>query len=178
MTAAERPTSGRTAHFPTSGGMTRYGAVASDLRQAAGILRARASRSDVDILPQVSDIDLAAAVVAADAWMWLLRTDTFERAGQHGPAAVAALAAAVARAAGHRMYITGTILDDIPVDTHPDSLDAADSYRAWAGDNTPDPGAVLRRTAADLSAGAGGEMTGQERRLTGFAALLEATADI
>jgi hypothetical protein len=155
---------------------TRYGAAATGVADAVNVLRARAWRDGVT-LAEASPVDLAAAVIGADAWMWLHHTDTLERPATHGRAAVASLAAILARAAGHRTYVTGDVFDDLPVDVRPDAAGMVDAYWAWLADHLG-PGAVdavFRRAAADLAAGAGDATTTDEHTVTAFAALLDAT---
>lgn len=167
----------RPAHFPLIIGeasCTRYGADATDPNRAGSVLRARAAAGGVSV-QAAGPLDLAAATVAADAWLWLCGTDTFDHPAAHGQAALTALAAILSRAAGHRRYITGVLFDVERVDLHPESFDAVESYLRWAEQHTGEGAGVLRRAAADLSAGFDLERTRTERRLSAFASLLDVT---
>jgi hypothetical protein len=169
--------SSQTATFPLDGDTphTRYGAGAGDLASAAGVLRARATAGGVTLL-DTSEVDLAAAVIAADAWLWTLNTGDLRHPATHGPGAVAVLAAALARAAGHRRYITGTVLDDVTPAVSGEAVELIDSYRRWATSQVgaPSGSAVLRRAAADLSAGHGIARAGRELELVRLASLIDA----
>lgn len=184
-------------HFPLEGDppATRYGAPAQDLIQAAGVLRARTAKMSKGEVSTAEECDLAAAVIAADAWMWLLKADSLNRASQHGPAAVAALAAALSRAAGHKSpqkaekhdgvaasHPNGEeqdvqhMLADAEALLDPEALAAAESYYIWASSMCNAPHEAIMRAAADLSAGSGQELTREERRLAQFAELLNIAA--
>jgi hypothetical protein len=158
--------------------VTRFGATATDLHRAAGTLRAWAGRSGVELC-ETSDIDLAAAVVAADAWLWVLRSTSFTRAATHGPGAVAALAATLARAAGHRLYVVGETLEDVSPMVDPDAIELCEHYRRWAGAQLGAERAagVLRRAGADLAAGRDQARAGRELDLARLGALLDVSAD-
>lgn len=156
--------------------VTRYGADAGDVGRAAAVLRARAAAGGLT-LADADTADLAASVIAADAWLWLCKTDSFDHPAAYGPAAVAALAAILARAGGHRRYLTGEAFGVMEVDLEPESIDAAESYRSWADTVCGQPEATLRRAAADLAAGAEDALTRQEMRLAAFASLLDVTGN-
>lgn len=155
--------------------VTRFGASAEDVAGAAAVLRARASANSVT-LTDATQVDLAAAVIAADAWSFVTGAADLRRPATHGPGAVAALAGALARAAGHRRYVTGTILDEVPGDLHSDTISLIDGYRSWlTGTLGPQAvGGVLRRAAADLALADGVARAGRELDLVVFAATLDA----
>lgn len=177
--AARLSPRGATAAFPIPdrGGqpITRFGAVAQDVPGAAAVLRARAAANGVT-LTAATPVDLAAAVVAADAWVFVTGAHDLRRPAVHGPGAVAALAGALARAAGHRRYVTGAVLDEVPGDVESDTITLIDAYRTWVcallGQDAV--GATLRRAAADLSLAYGVARAGRELDLVVFAATLDA----
>jgi hypothetical protein len=154
---------------------TRFGAPADDVSAGAAVLRARASANGVALI-ETTAVDLAAAVVATDAWQWVTGAADLRRPATHGPGAVAVLAAALARAAGHRHYVTGAVLDDVTADIDADAVALIDAYRLWIreqlGSEQEEP--VLRRAAADLAAGHHAARAGRELGLAGLAALVDA----
>lgn len=153
---------------------TRYGASADSVVAAAAVLRARTVSNRVE-LAGAGDADLAAAAIGADAWMWITGAEDLNRPAQYGPGAVAVLAAILARAGGHRRYVTGEVLDDVTPLVSPDAVELVEAYRDWVGGQlggvacTP----VLLRAAADLSAGRRDARAGVELDLVRMAALFE-----
>lgn len=146
---------------------TKYGADWGNPRQAANVLRARATRFGL-VVGDVSDVDAAAAALGAEAWMRAVGADSLDVPGRHGDSATRALAAILQRAAG---------CGDLgPVDTV--AADADDSHLAAAADwvrqlelwGTPVTGVYLR-VAYDLAAG------GDDPRLASMAAALSAVAE-
>jgi hypothetical protein len=130
--------------------VTRYGAPRGDVRTAAAILRAKAARHGVT-LTAVSDIDLAAAVVAADGWCAAYRTVSLDRPGMPGSAAARALARILLRAAGQGVPAEPPPVID-PADD-PDHLELATTGLHWAGRTSGVTPAeeVLLRAATDLA---------------------------
>jgi hypothetical protein len=143
--------------------LTRYGSTFDTPERAAAVLRALASRFGAD-LTSVSEVDLVAAAIAADAWMLVLDAGALGDPAVLDVAAREAFANLLLRAAGVRSDD-----DDAPPAHWPPSLDprhlvAVDCYRDWAVEVLGDDAeAALRRAAADLTV---------PGRLGGLAALL------
>lgn len=78
--------------------VTAYGAALGDPAQAAGVLRARAAAAGIGLAP-ASQVDMAAAVLGAHAWAVV--TGRERLSGSMPAPLAAALAACLARAAGH-----------------------------------------------------------------------------
>lgn len=129
---------------------TRFGATSDVLQRSAGVLRARASRAGLELRP-ASTVDLAAAVVAVDSWMAVLRTPTLDQPARHGRAAVRALAAALSRSAGHG----GPVEPVEPCGATDDLLDLAAGHARWAAAilGVESAAEALRRSASDLYVG-------------------------
>lgn len=148
---------------------TRFGSTWDSLDRAVSALRARASAAGVD-LESASPVDRAAAVIAADAWMRVHDTDTLETPIRFGRAAVAALAAILARAAGQATnHAAAAWPAGSDAGVH---VEAVEFYWQWADVNTPDPGEVLARASADLAA------AGAASAVASVAALLATHAEI
>jgi hypothetical protein len=132
------------------------------------VLRAKASAVGL-ALHEVSDVDLAAAAIAADAWMLVTHATSLERPAAQGAAAVRALTAVLSRAAGDAF--------DEPDETVEASLDpalvsAADGYALWASSQLGEDGPeALRRAASDLA------HAGPTGPLAAFSELLAISAD-
>lgn len=150
-------------------GQTRWGSVASSLPRAASALRARASSAGME-LRDATDVDLAAAVIAAEAWATTLNATSFQVPAQYGQEAVVVLSAILSRAAGH----AGTSEEILPeiCSMDPDLLEAAAGHARWAslilGDDAPE---ALRRAASDLSS------AGPYSRFAAYGELLDLTAE-
>lgn len=137
---------------------TRFGAPLDSPAHSAATLRAAAARYGLHLGP-AGTADLAAAVVAADAWLLVTGAPTFGAAASCGPGAAGSLAAVFARAAGQP--VTGVVVaSDLGV--APTALiagleESARSWLAWV-DEVVGPAAtgdVLRRAAVDLCWGVG-----------------------
>lgn len=147
---------------------TRYGATADGVERSAGVLRARAARAGLELRP-ASEVDLAAAVVGVESWMAVLRTESLETPIQHGRPAVQALAASMARAAGHGSPV-------VPVEaaaTSDDLLQLVAGHARWAVAllGAEGAGEALCRAASDVTAGA------EHPAFSALAAALSATAE-
>ena len=143
---------------------TRFGSAAFPLAAAAGVLRARAAREGLALHP-VGEVDLAAAVVGVDAWSLVARSGSLAVPARHGWPAVQALAASLARAAGHDPVLRQPELAECAQD--PVLVAAAEAHRDLAEALVPGhPGEVLRRAASDLAA------AGPETDFMAYAALL------
>jgi hypothetical protein len=101
-------------------------------------------------LEPACDIDLAASVVAADAWMLLTRSSSLMSPSRYGPGAVRVLAAVLARASGQPGE---TLLPDLGECTQDASLlEAAESHAALAEFYCPGHASeVLSLAASDLA---------------------------
>lgn len=140
-------------------GVSRYGSRSSSVESAAAWLRAVAARHGVECTP-ADRVDLAAACVAADAWMLLVGGDgvALDCAYRAGGPAVRSAGALLARAAGHGKRS--------PVVPHRGAMacisteSAAAAWLAelellgqWASHHCQaQAGEVLRRAATDLAA--------------------------
>lgn len=144
--------------------VTRFGSPTATARRAGSVLRARAQAAGLAVR-DVDDVDIAAAVVAADGWMLCNRTDTLTVPARHGRDAVATLAAILSRAAGYPTDITLPDLSECSQD--PDHLRAAEQYAAlveqWLPGRVRD---VFERAASDLAA------AGTGTRMYAYGALL------
>jgi hypothetical protein len=151
-------------------GVSRYGSVSSDPARASALLRAKASAHGLE-LAIASKLDLTSAAIAADAWVLVLRTDSFDNPRQHGEPAVRALAAILSRAAGRSLVA-------YPVEawrcaSEPDALLAAAGHGRWATSALGrGAGEALRLAASDLAA------AGTHSPLTSFAELLVMEAEV
>jgi hypothetical protein len=153
--------------------MTRYGAPKLPLASAAAWLRARASAAGTELRP-AADVDLAAAVIAAESWS-VLTGGSLATPRHSGPVAVAVAAAILARSAGY-----GEAHDDADLaviaasctDRTDHLLAEVEGLAAWAVQLHPTaPSRALRLAAADLTAG------GERSPFVEFAALLVLAAD-
>lgn len=136
---------------------TRFGATTEDVGTAAGLLRAQASARGMQ-LTDASEIDLAAAVIGADALLAFSGSPTLWRAAHAGAAARKVLCSVLMRAAG---CATNRQPAELDVDTRAGSIELADGYRLWATARLgPERAAeALRRAAGDLAtAGPGSEL--------------------
>jgi len=151
-----------------SSDQTRFGSVTSDLSQAASILRAQAMRRGM-VIEQCSAVDLAAAVIAADAWMMIAAATELYQAPEYGRVAGEVYMNILLRAAG-----CGG--DNPNLGSRPDERDAAisaaDGYRRWAtallGPEAPE---ALRRAAGDLCS------AGDDTAFAAMGAVLAVAAD-
>jgi hypothetical protein len=116
-------------------------------------------------------VDLLAAAVVVDAWSALLGGASLDDAAHHGPAAVAVLAAALARAAGHGGEIVEVPRLECP--TSQGMLLLAEEHRSWVEELCPDaPAGVLLRAGSDLYA------AGASTRFAAYGALLQVSAEV
>lgn len=135
---------------------TRFGSPSLPAEAASGVLRARARSRGVK-LAQADMVDLAAAAVAADAWVALTGARSLDAAAGWGRNATAAVAALLARAAGHPSPLAEAPLEDCPVSD--DLLRLAEYHWEWAGLLAPGrAGDVLLRAASDLMAAGRGTL--------------------
>lgn len=150
-------------------GVSRYGSACGNLVSAVAVLRAKASAHGIK-LQKATPLDQAAAALGADAWMLILRSSSLELPLAYGEGAVKALAAILARAAGHAgepcEFSAGHCASETSL------IFAAESHARWAekmvGNLAP---SALRRAASDLSA------AGPQSRLSHYAELLLIVAD-
>ncbi len=165
--AYDRPDTGSMEkRFPE---VTRFGAPARPVAAAAGVLRARASASGVELRP-ASQVDLMAAAVVLDAWSALLGGAGLDSVGLHSGEATRVAAAGIARAAGHPGETV--VLPPEDCADSQDLLRLAEEHLAWARELCPDAtGLVLMRAGSDLSA------AGPDSRFTAFGVLLQMLAE-
>ena len=133
-----------------------------------GLLRARASLYGVDCIP-VEDLDRVAVVVGYDLWMFSLKAQSIDQAPWFGPASMEAVAALVARAAGHGRR-SGS-LPGVPADAKdfPGIGRRTELWQAWieraAGvENVPE---VMARVASDLQGSYSDRVSRVSRLFTG-----------
>lgn len=133
------------------------------------MLRARASSAGVELL-EASDVDLAAAVVGADAWAHLVNASSLQNPAQYGHEAVSVLGAVLSRAAGRPLACEELLTDACATDPH--LLSVAMSHARWVrtvvGSQGPE---ALRRAAEDLAC------AGPSSVFAAFAELLCLTSD-
>lgn len=129
---------------------TRFGSQLSGVRQAAGVLRAMAVRHNL-VVQEADAVDLAAAVVGADAWMFATGAESLEQPGRFGRRATSVLTRVLLRASGvappgRQGPLVEMSCDDEAV------LVQVDEYRRWAwhlvGEHAPE---VLLAAAEDLA---------------------------
>lgn len=148
--------------------VTRYGSPRLPLTAAGAVLRARAVRAGVSP-SQVGGVDLAAACIAADAWMALTGAAGLDRPQQHGAPALAVAAALLARASGCGEEASEVSTWDCPSAEW--LLALAEEHGQWALDLVGDDACLaLERAAWDLTAG------GEGTAFSAYAALLAITA--
>jgi len=152
---------------------TSYGAPLLPLRSAAGWLRARASAEGAELL-LTEPADLAAAVIAAEAWC-VLTGGSLSTPRHSGSVAVVVAAAILSRASGHALPNSGEQIHVIAAgctDRTDHLLVELERLVAWASVLLPNhPAEALRRAALDLTAG------GECSPWAEFAALLALAAE-
>lgn len=148
---------------------TRFGSPWSPLRATVAVLRARATRYGYPLGIGVDDIDAAAAVVATDMWMAVLKATSLENPARYGTPAVRSLAAAIARAAGfpQRPEVLPHNAVSWPTD---EILKTVDEYMIWVESLGLPREAVFLKAAGDLSHGS------LDTRLLGAAQVLHDAA--
>jgi hypothetical protein len=131
--------------------VTAFGSSRRSPIAAAALLRATAAAAGAG-LRDASDVDLVAATIAAECWMSALNAKSLAQPVRYGTPAVAALAALLARAAGIAEVQECPALAAAEQDV--DKIRQVEMLGGWAvqllGVEAPE---VLRRAAADLSAG-------------------------
>jgi hypothetical protein len=148
----------------TAFGSSRHSPIA-----AAALLRATAAAAGAR-LHDASTVDLVAATIAAECWMSALNAKNLTQPVRHGTAAVAALAALLARAAGIAEVQDCPALAGAEQDVK--MIHQVENLAKWATTVVGvDASEVLRRAAADLSAGS------NDSRLEAMAGLLVIVAD-
>lgn len=146
--------------------LTAYGAAFTDPARTAALLRAHASAHDVTISP-ASRTDLTAAVLGAHTWLVVLSLPSLSIVP--GPAPAAALAAVLARAAGHagtpaagpaeltdracRLFDTLSVTADLT----PVSMRQVGAGLEWVGEQVDgiERACALLLAAEDLATGGG-----------------------
>jgi hypothetical protein len=145
MTAGETPYS----EPDEPGSTTRFGSSLQSPTAAAALLRARAAAAGAGVV-QATEVDLVAAVVGAEGWMYAFGTDSLAVPVRHGGSAVSALAAILTRAAGlaevHSVPVLAAASSDAKVLRRLEML--ADWSERMIGEEAPE---ALRRAAGDLS---------------------------
>jgi hypothetical protein len=130
-------------------GVTRYGASVAYPNQACAVLRAAAQRAGLS-LQSTSEVDLVAAVIAADAWTLVTRSTSFASPATYGAAATRVLSAVLHRAAGQSQDHLGASSSE-NCSSDPAVAHAADAYAAWAQQHLGDHASTaLLRAASDL----------------------------
>lgn len=147
---------------------TGFGAPWLPLERAASTLRARAARHGL-ALCDAPPVDLAAAVVAADAWTVALGATALDQPMRFGLSAAEALSRVLVRAAGSAKDAAADPADLRAAAAAPGVLpeqwlQAAALWDEWLEELGLDPGQVFARVVCDL-------VTGDER-LGGVVALL------
>lgn len=149
--------------------VTRFGSPARPITAAAGVLRARAAASGVEVR-QASQVDLLASAVVLDAWSALLGGASLDSVGIRSAEATRVAAAGIARAAGHPGETV--VLPPEECGQSREMLLLAEEHLAWARELCPDAaGLVLMRAGSDLSA------AGPDSVFAAFGALLQMLAD-
>ena len=157
---------------------TRFGSPLLPLERSASVLRARATAGGLQLAP-VHSADLAGAVVAADAWVYVTGVELGD-SRTAGPSALVSLAAILSRSAG-RAGVPATAVHD-EREFLADLLPAPEQVHLWlataenhaamarllAGD---DAIAALRAAAYDLAT------AGYDSPLAAYGALLAVCAD-
>ena len=129
---------------------TSFGSTTDNLRQAAAVLRGQAGRRGM-VLVDCDDVDLAAAVIGADAWMRVAAATELYDAPEYGRVAGEVYMHVLLRAAGCGSE-TPVASDSVATDD--DTIVVVDGYRRWATSLLGDDAAeALRRAAGDLSSG-------------------------
>lgn len=162
--------------LPETAELTRYGEPVETPRWSARVLRALAARHGLGVRPvtEVHDDALTAAVIAADAMMYLTGSEQLDHVGAHSTGAARTFARVLFRAAGGdvrsapSMRLSGPPGGLMETDAHEIAR-----YVDWAltlvgPDRAPQ---VLRIAADDLGRDTAGG------RFVAFAALLEETAE-
>jgi hypothetical protein len=148
--------------------VTRFGSPKVPITQAGALLRALATKCGVKLL-DCGRVDMAAAVLGADAWAAIVGASSLNNPKRYGKAAVSVLSASLARAAGYP-GAGSEILDSNFADS-PKSLRLADEHAAWAEIVCPDAaGLVLMRAGSDMLAG------GIDTKFGAYGALLQIVA--
>lgn len=107
---------------------TRFGSSSADLGHAASVLRAQAARSGM-VLGRATLVDLAAAVIGADAWMLVTSATGMQHAPRYGRAARNVYLAILLRASGCGPVGVPPFRDASTAD---EVISAADGYARWA----------------------------------------------
>ena len=149
--------------------VTAFGSLRHNPTAAAALLRARAAAAGAT-LHEAGQLDLVASTIAAECWMFAMNASSLNQPVRHGKAAVAALAAILARAAGSAEVQECPPLDAAELDTK--KIQQVEQLVIWVNDMLPGSvHEVFRRAAADLSAGA------PDPRFEAMAGLLNIVAD-
>jgi hypothetical protein len=128
-----------------------------DLRRCVAPIRAAASRHE-SALVHVDVVDLAAAAIGVEAWMFALRTTTLSDAAIHGRSATFALSRCMARAAVGRDAIAMSPAEErsaLHGNSRPQEswFSAVEQWAARVVSWGVDPACVFRRAASDLIVG-------------------------
>jgi hypothetical protein len=138
--------------MPSPAETTAYGS-SWDLSSGLAVLRARASRLGAHLEPvaALQPEAVAAVMIGVDAWMRALGAADLSTPSRHGPAAIAALARLLTRAAGHDLV-------EQPLEAHLEPSEhatvMATRYHSWVSGLGLDPRTVLSIAASDLAYGA------------------------
>jgi hypothetical protein len=136
-------------HATFTSGVTRYGASTAFPSQACAVLRAQAQRAGV-ALQAPSDVDLVAAVIAADAWTIVTRSSSFATPATYGATAVQVLTAILLRAAGQADQ-QQSVTSSENCSSDPAVAASADAYALWAQSHLGgDAPVALMHAASDL----------------------------
>lgn len=148
---------------------TLFGSSRKTAISAGSLLRARAAAAGAQ-LKQVDGIDLVAGVIATECWMIALHSTTLGHPVKHGSSAVKALAAILARVAGHsEVQVSPTLIGS---KYSAGRIRALELLADWADLILGQDGSLaLHRAAADLSAGS------EDPRIEDIASLLVIIAD-
>lgn len=131
--------------------VSRWGSPVFPVQAAGAALRARALAHGVDVR-WVSPVELAAAVITADAWSALTGATSLDRPQRFGAASVQVVSAVLLRAAGCGDSPVEVSLLSCP-SSH-DLLALAEQHRQWADRLCPGrAGDVLAFAASDLARG-------------------------
>lgn len=134
--------------------VSRFGSPRGPVRAAGAVLRARAEASGVAV-QWVSPVELASAVIGADAWSALTGSPTLDRPQRFGPDAVRSLSAVLSRASGRGSPPAEVSALDCPMAPH--LLRLAEEHAVWADALVPGrSGEILDLAASDLSAAGSG----------------------